>query len=456
MGVRLDWDVESDRSERHNVQEDPQRARQRRRTFVRFVILLLAFAAIVGSIAAVVRWRLTEADARIERVLRDTVEAEVAALRIGDWNAFRAAQRSATADWETQQRQYFDAYQNIKANNDIALTGAVLGVAVDGQRARVMVEEIIGGVPYAQVWFYWRYEDGWYHVPPDYTFWGTAQEYQGRDVTVLYRDVDEKMALGLGVNVESWINSTCGAILQCGDLPHLTINIVPNMDLQTPEWDSANRWRLNVPSPYVVRARSDLPFSGQIVVDTAEAVARRLVEESGGLLDPNAYPQDAYYLRPAVVSWLTGKFAQVNTNAHLIDSLAVNYGTAKVGELLVTLREDPTTGAFMRVTGVDALNVANLDWRDFLTWRLALEGELRDRADRAAFVNLYTPEAQALAAQRFDSAPNTAGTPLVTHIEKGEALDGVPQLTALVRYGDEALEERVLFRLVDQTWKRAN
>lgn len=457
MGVRLDWDIDSDQSERHGVEEDPTRAKQRRRTIVRFVIFLLLFAGIIGGLAALIRWRLSDSDSRIERALRDTVEAEVAALRVGDWNAFREAQRSASADWESQQRQVFDAYQTIKATTDIELTGAVSGVAIDGQRARVMVEEIIGGVPYTQVWFYWRYEDGWRHVPPDYTFWGTAQEYQGRDVTVVYRDVDEKLALDIGVNVEGWVSSACGAILPCGDLPHISIHIMPDDTLSKPEWDNTNRWRLNIPSPYVVRARSDRPFSGQIVIDTAESVARRLVEESGGAFNPNIYPQDAYYLRPSVVSWLTGLFAQVNTNAHLIASLATNYGSAKVGELLAALRTDATTQAFITVTGAPTLDAANLDWRDFLTWRLALEAELRQRGDLASFKALYTAEADGLATDRFNAAPpEDAPQPLVTHVEKGVALDGVPQLTALVRTREDAPEERVLFRLVGTAWKRAN
>ena len=44
------------------------------------------------------------------------------------------------------------------------------------------VEEIIGGVPYGRVWFYWRYDDGWRHVPPDYTFWGDARTVEADGV----------------------------------------------------------------------------------------------------------------------------------------------------------------------------------------------------------------------------------------------------------------------------------
>lgn len=458
MGVRLDWDVESEQSEKHNVREDPERIKQRRRTMFRFLLMVLFFGGILAGAGALLQWQLQRADQRIEDLLRDTVEAEVAALRIGDWDAFGAAQRSASPDWLAQQRAYFDTYQNLKVTNDVNLAGTVRGLKIDGQRGRVMIEEIINGVPYTQVWFYWRYEDGWRHVPPDYTFWGDLQEYQGREVSVTYRDVDEKLALDVGVSVESWVESTCGAILQCGDLPHISVAILPQDGLTRPEWDSVNLWQLNIPSPYMVRARTDQPFSGTLLMETANAVATRLVAESAINFSQPAYPRDAYYLYPAVANWLTGLFAQVNTNSHLMTSLAQNYGNMAVGQLMQAMQADSQLNIFLPLTNTARLDEPNLDWRDFLTWRLQVENELRLRGDSATFIDLYTPEAAATAQQRFASPPAYNALGIVTLIEKGLAVDGVPQLTATVRYGEEegAPEERILFRLSGDTWKRAN
>lgn len=465
MGIRLDWDVDSDRTERHDVVEDPQSVRERRQNLLKLVMFVTGFALVIGGAAGALLWQLREADRRIENLLRDTVEAEVAAIRIGDLNAFMSLQRSATDDWLRQQRLYFETYQNIKVTNDLNFSGTIRGIEIDNTRARVLVEEIIDGVPFTQVWFYWFYGNvdesgnrGWRHVPPDYTFWGRAQEYQGRAVTVTYREVDERLALDLSVKAEGWIDGTCGVILQCGDLPHITINIVPDTGLDRPRWSEERRWQLNVPSPHLVRARWDRPFSGQLRVDVANAIATRLVEEASSMTDAPNYPADAYYLRPAVVSWLTGLFAEVNTNAHIIISLAENYGRAQVGELLVRLQPDDSADVLRRLTGVSRLDEANLDWRDFLTWRLLAEDELRQRGNLERFRLMYTPEAAELATRRFSGAEPYRAQGIVILAEKGLGVDGVPQIVATVRYGEDntAPTERVLFRLSGDTWRRAN
>jgi hypothetical protein len=458
MGVRLDWDIESDQSGKKNAREDPEVVRTRRRTQFRFLLLILFVVSLITGALALLQWQLNRVDQQLEDRLRDAIEAEVAALRIGDWNAFSALQRSASPDWQMQQRAYFDAYQTIKVTNDVNLAGTVRAIEVDSQRARVVVEEVINGVPYSQVWFYWRYEDGWRHVPPDYTFWGELSQYQGRLVTVNYRAVDEKLALDIGVSIEGWIDSTCGAILECGDLPHINLSIQPQDGATKPEWDAANIWQLNVPSPYVVRARSDRPFSGTLLMDTASVIAARLVSEATLNFSTPTYPRDAYYLYPAIANWLTGLFAQVNTNSHLIMSLAENYGRLQVGALAQQMQADSQADVLRAVTGADSLDSANLDWRDFLTWRLQAENELRARGDLDAYLTLYTPEAVEIARQRFGSAPAQAGVGVVILAEKGQAIDGVPQISATVRYGedDSAPTERVLFRLSGETWKRAN
>src|SRR5690606_7274368 len=110
------------------------------------------------------RWE--QVNQQLEQLLSDTVQAEVTAIRLGDLTAFEERQRSATGDWANTQRQLFDDYQTLKTTSNIVLSGHVVDAEIDGQRGRVQVEEIIDGVPYIQTWFYWRYEDGWFHVPP--------------------------------------------------------------------------------------------------------------------------------------------------------------------------------------------------------------------------------------------------------------------------------------------------
>lgn len=462
MGIRLDWEIEAEKSGVHKATEDPALLKARRSAQVRFFITFIIILAILGGIAVLVRLRLEEADARIEQFLRDTVEAEVAALRLGNWAAFSQSQRSADPAWiETRQRSYFDQYQQLKLETDIQFTGTVRDIEIEGSRGRVLVEEIIDGVPYVQPWFYWRYEDGWRHVPPDYTFWGEPQQYDGSHVVVEYRDLDEPFAREMGVAVETWVNSTCALILQCGDFPHLTLNVVTDETLSEARWGEDDRWRMDIPSPYLIRMRYDQPFTGKLKVDVADLLARRMFELSSADATEPAYPNDAYYLRPAVVSWLVGRFVALNTNSMLITSLAENYGSDSIGRLLRVLRPDSSMAVLAEIAGVERLDQARLDWRDFLTWRLTLENDLYSTTDEAAYVALYAPQAESIARERYAAfAPEaTLPTPLVTLAVLGEGSEGTPQIEATVTYTDAdggETEGRVLFRLIDNVWKRAS
>lgn len=460
MGIRLDWDIETEKSGTYNAQEDPRMRRLRRQRRRRVILLLIAVGAVFVGLGAVLIWRLTAADLAIETVLRNTVEAEVAALRIGDWNAFNAAQRSADPSWEPRQRALFDQYQALKAERDISLTGTVRDVTIDGQRARVVVEEIIEGVPYAQAWFYWRYDDGWMHGPQDIAFWGDTQAYTGRDITVRYFELDELLARDLGVAVEGWVNATCGPILLCGDLPHITLNINP-MAAAQPVWNTDLPWTLDIASPFIGRVRYDQPFSGQLRLDVAAAVAQRLVEEASPATEMVQSTRDAFYIRRSLMAWLTARYAQVGTTALLITSLAENYGTAAVGRLLQSLSVDSSADVFTSVTEVSRLEEANLDWRDFLSWRLRLEHDLYNLAGQEAentFVSLYDPAflQTAQARYRASAAPPSEAEVVLAPIST--APDGIPQIVAIARFGKDAdlREEQVTFRLIDGTWKRAS
>jgi hypothetical protein len=457
MGIRLDWEIESEHAGAHSATEDPNVVQARRRVRARFVITFLMALAVVLGIGAFIVWRLNEGEQRIEQFLRDTVSSEVAALRIGDWNAFSNIQRSADQTWtDVQQRQFFDDIQTAKTETDIQLTGTIRDVEIDGSRGRVLVEEIVGGVPYVRTWFYWRYEDGWRHVPPDYTFWGTAQQYNGASVTVRYNGLDEPFARELGVGVEGWVSSVCAAILQCGDFPHITIEIVPEEGIGAPQWRTDNPWVLRVASPYVSRARQDQPFSGEVKTGVASLIAERLVSESSSPSTPAAPPSDMSYLRQSVIDWLFGRFMGLNTEQHLVESLARNYGNTAVGELLRIHQENGSMAALAQVIDGGDLGTANLDWRDFLTWRLRLENMSLSESE---FLSLYTPATEGIARERLLRVDPNAPEPTVVEVIPSLGDEGTPQLEAVVRYtGQDGIqnEGRVLFRLIDNVWRRAS
>ncbi len=352
----------------------------------------------------------------------------------------------------------FSDYQRMKIEQDVRLTGRIVNLSVDNVRARVLVEEIIDGVPYTQVWFYWRFEEvGWRHVAPDYTLWGDLRTYQGNGVTIRYRHVDDPLAVEMGLRLEDWVETGC-AVMVCDGFPTITVDIVPEVGLST-AWTESNPWNLVVPSPFVGRARTDMPFDLTMQIEVATLLAERMVGFSSGYMSPQ-YPADAYYLRSAVVSWLVGRFVLINTNSFLVESLAQNYGLPAVGRLVQVMQPDTDMSVLLLVTGTLTIDQANLDWRDFLTWRLATEDELIARRDEQAVLRLYdTNDSSALnnAYARL-SANAVREQRVVTVVTSELSPQGVPQLRAAVRVGrDEVVrEEQAVFRLVNGVWLRVS
>ncbi len=452
MGIRLDWEIEAEQEHRQqSAGEDPEARRKRRRARLRLLLVLFVLLALIGGAVGAVALRLHQADWETEQLLRDSVTAEVALLRVGDQNAFLNLQRSATDDWQQQQQATFARYQALKQAGRINLTGQILGATVDGNRGRVQVEEIIDGAPYGRVWFYWHYDDGWYHVPPDYTFWGAAQTLTADNVTVHYHEIDADTAHAVALSVALWLQTACSA-LTCAPPPALTVEIIPDPTLQV-GWSPAGDWTLQLPSPYVGGARLDQLFDSGTQVNAATLLADRLLAGFSPL-----YPADAAFLKQAISDWLVKRFAQVETNSYLISSLAENYGDAAVGKLLQSLQPASDISAISSATGT-SLDAASLDWRDFLTWRLTLEQNLDAERDETNFLALYDVTDEAVRTQayaRFSSGENSDPRLVVSVVSERDA-NGTPELRATVQVGDPATsQEDVIFRLVDGGWKRAS
>jgi hypothetical protein len=186
-------------------------------------------------------------------------------------------------------------------------------------------------------------------------------------------------------------------------------------------------------------------------------VANLLSERLVSAFTPT-YPSDAYYLRQAVISWLVKRFAEIETNSFLISSLAERYGDAAVGRLLLAMQPESPVSVLSQVTGT-SLDAASLDWRDFLTWRLAVEDELILSRDEANFLALYDtvdPAVRDQAYARFSSAdPGEPRT--VTAVIPQQNASGVPELRAVVDVGSPVTsQEEIIFRLADGVWKRAS
>lgn len=461
MGIRLDWEIEAEREKLRTSGEDPESLRARRRGQARFLLfvgaVLLIFAAIVGGVVL----RLRQVDWENEQLLRDTVDAEVASLRLGDRTAYLAFQRSATDEWTRRQETLFQHYQLLKQTVNVNLTGQILDVTIDGSRARVRLEEIIDGVPYARVWFYWRYQPttsdssgargGWRHVPPDYTFWGQPGSIESERLVVVYRSFDEEVAQAVSARVNEWLAAACAA-LPCDSLPRLTVEIVPDEALQT-GWLEGDPWRLLIPSPYTGDARIDMLFDAAAQRTVAGLLAARLVAHVTSSLQPLP-GSDAAFLRGAVVTWLNDRFAGIETSAFLVDSLARNAGEGAVGRLAQALQRDSMAAVLNVVAGTPSLDQANLDWRDYLTWRLRLENERIAARDEAGLLALYDSAdetARNFALQRYNSLPGERSV-VSFLLQPGTP----PTLRALAQITETGETEEILFRLVDGEWKRAS
>lgn len=452
MGIRLDWEIEAERERfQQSGGEDPESKRKRRRAQLRFLLLLFVLLALVGGAVAAVVYRLHQVDASAEQVLRDTVAAEVAALRVGDKQSFLNLQRSATDDWIQEQTATFNHYQTLKQTDNINLSGNIVDVNIDNTRARVQVEEIIDGVPYGRIWFYWHYQDGWEHVPPDYTFWGEARTANSNGVQVNYEAVDEPVAQAMAQQVAQWLQTGC-SMMGCSNLPKVTINIVPD-PTQDVAWSADDQWTMLVPSPYITGARLDTPFDSGLQVKVANLIAARLLGDFNPI-----YPTDAYYLRQAIISWLVQQFAQVETNSFLISSLAQNYGNSAVGQLLQAMQPGSDASVINQITGT-TLDAAKLDWRDFLTWRLNLENQLITRQDQSDYLALYDtndPAVHSAADARYSAGASSDPLNVISAIP-GQASDGTPQLQAVVQVGSPTKsQETVTFRLINGNWKRVS
>ena len=467
MGLRLDWEIEAERSVVRDRGEDPHAAQRRRAARFRLLLTVGLVVLIVGGLAGAVLYRWNQVNRQIEQLLRDTVAAEVTALRIGDWNSFARIQRSATEDWLTAQRNTFDDYQRLLESNPTAqLTGHILDVTIDGQRARVQVQEIVDGVAYARTWFYWRYDadydgdgeiDGWRHVPPDPTFWGSASTYEGDAVQVNYREVDAALAQAMGIRVDEWLSIGCGA-LTCDDIPTLQIDILSD-GVTGVGWSPDDPWRLQLLSPYTDRARTDMPFAPGLQIQASSLLAERLMTHVRGGWAVNE-TADAVFLRDATKNWLIGRFIRVDPQTHLITSLVEHYDETALGLLWRTLPAGGSIDVLSVVTGT-SLDQAGLDWRDFFNWRLSLERQLIAQQNSDRFLALYDTRdevVRGVASARFGAAPSDEALVVVHTEQMPSADDGTPQRAAITRIGEGETqrEAEIVFRLVNGVWLRAS
>ncbi len=454
MDVRLDWEVERETVARE-LGESPADVRLRRANGGRVLLAALLIALLILGLVGVVLARLWYVDYELKRQLRETVAAEAAALRVGDLAAFLAIQRSSSDAWMLGQAERFWQYQELKRTADVDARGDVVDLAVDENRAWVLVEETINGVHYRQVWFYWRYADGWRHVPRDITFWGTPTTITGENFHLVYGSLDEPLAQALQPGLERLWGQGCAWLHCLSPLPSLTVKIMPDPFVDV-SWSPDEADVLRIASPLLGRARVDLPLEPDLAQRIGTLLAERLLEQVGSLpvTDP---ARDAAFLRAALRDWLIGHFLGDSgaLGSSFVESLVTAYGERAVALLADRLTPEASVAVLAQVfaTPLEALPV---DWREFFQWRLALEPFLLAQGLPDSLRALYDPQAEreAQAAIAAFSSGSNPPVPTVVRVVVGTGSDGGGRAWAVVRNPDGS-EAPITFRLVDGVWLRS-
>ena len=453
--IRLEWNVETRKIDESDS-EDPIAKRARRRRTLRLIMLIGAVLAVLIFGILVLRQRLLHVQGQLEQLLRETVRAETAALRIGDINTFLTVQDSANETWRQRQQSVFREYGDLKARHDVDLTGRILDLEIDGQRGRVVVEEIISGVRYAQVWFYRNLGDKWYHVSPDFSFWGEERTLETNVMSVRYFALDERFAQAISETAGGWLRRGC-QILRCDFSPKVSI-VVLNDSAQPVSWANDRRATLQILSPYSGRVSLDSPFDQHRQGLVAEALADHLISlrTDGRQV---IYPHDAVYLRLSLASYLLEQFLGADGSDSLVDSLASLYGEEKVAELVDYLAPAASMAVLQQIIG-HPLDEAPLNWRDFVKWRLNTEADLIISGAESDLLNLYDTgdeDVWQTAYQRYRTKTVFRPGAVLDQVIS-RAPDGSPQLrvTVIADGGANGEEMLVLFNLVNGVWKRAN
>lgn len=470
MGIKLDWEIESEQTQARAA-EDPEA--RRRRHIARHRLLLLILGLVVALLAAsgAIFWRLDQVDNQYRRDLLDTVQIETTALRIGNFAGFMAIQRSASDAFMLDQSRVFEEYQQLKQTHQVELPGTVIDATIDHLRGRVVVQEVIDGVPYHVVWFYWFYEDrgstgqgGWRHVPADLTFWGDEAELASGAARVTYRTLDAELAEALAPRLGTWWTQGC-ELLQCAaPPPDLHVDIVAERPV-TLEWATYDPWTLRVTSPLVARAQAGAAVPSDLNAAIAGQVAARLVRYVANET-VTAPPTDAAWVADELARWLNWQFTGT-TGGEFTRSLIAQYGAGVPGTLARTLTTQPTLDAALSpVTGqslaqMSVETLAALDWRGFFQWRLDVEAQFLSRVDGStALLDLYDLDISSAAsevARRIEDptyASRTAPQVQTVTVLRDDSGQTYAYVDA-IRVEDGATMQ-IIWRLVNGTWKRTN
>ena len=230
MGIKLDWQVESDAGRVHVAEAPEIVAATRRRARGLQVALIVIVVVVVGGYITV-QARLRQIDRQLEENLKATIAAETLALRIGDRTAF-LKQQSSIDGWRDLQQYNFERY--ISQSPDIQVTGEILNLEITGDEALVELAVETQDGPTTAEWVYTHTSSGWRHAASLDQPWG-IQQTEAEYITLLY-DLEQT---ALAEALKQYLNAVWEAACEttaCQKPPHLTVNLV-NRQLSLVQWN---------------------------------------------------------------------------------------------------------------------------------------------------------------------------------------------------------------------------
>ena len=456
MGIRLDWEVESEAGWAE-IGEDPAAiaARRRKRIRARNVIgVLIAVSTIVGGVFL---WRTRQLNNQIRGDLDVVVAAETLALRIGDKDAFLNAQ-SDLAQWRTLQSIAYEGYQDL--GERINVTGELINTDFGADKATVTLREELDGIAYDVLWFYeYRDEAGWLHVPPRTDYWGASQEKATTAADFVYHERDAALVELLSLRINGWWETGC-RMTNCTDKPtrpEIRIEPDPLTRLRYAPYDDDT---ITIPSPAISRERADGSIEPDLLQGLAELLAVRWAEhtvaEQTGLPQSGEFSQ-ATWLAGELEAWMRHAFDADAPPSAVLDSLTETYGqnaaeAFAIGAARIELDESPLP-LLEEITETAAHDLA-IGWETYLTHQLKAELHLLNSGFGTEAALLYRDPERIQPGVVLDIPVEAIAEPDSVEVMRTEWSGDV--LWAEVEYSvagiDEVVRSYEPFRIVEGRW----
>lgn len=453
MGIKLDWEVESDGGW-DEIGEDPGAIAGRRRRLRAIRNILLALLVLFALGAGAIGYRLRQIAGQRRADLEALIAAETAALRIGDRRAFLAAQADV-GEWVHIQDSTYAQYQALGPRVDV--TGHVVTLDINGDHARADLREVLDGQPWLVTWFYRHDEQGWLHVPPDATFWGEQTTDDTTHVEYIYYEQDSDLAEMLKTRLDNWWQTACRATACDGWPPAIRLHIEPDPLVQV-GWAAYDAHTLLVPSPHLTRRPEDGTIDPALTETLAANVALYWAETL--LAGPPEPHSEAAWLQNELAVWLKGQLVPETASPSFLDPLADNYGPPFIHDFAADIRSGtPAIPALVSLTGIPAADLP-LTWDSYITHRLQAEAALIAQGHPTEAATLYRDPQRSDQDAPSDYPTETAALPDTLQVVSTRRVDDI--LWAEVRFarsGDAGPRPETTyhlafepFRLVDDRW----